>query len=142
MAQNDYIPKFEDTIPYKEPKQVEEPSTTSDFLTALGQGASFGFSDEALAAIKALKEGSKKGLEFSEIKDLYEKKKEIEQAKVKSAEARSPTASLAGGITGAIGGALVTPGLGLAKIGQAATRLGKMAAAAKVGGAYGGLYGL
>lgn len=117
----------------------ESPSTFRDFLTAAGQGMTFGFSDELLAGIKAAASAN----DFSQLKDLYEKYHAVEQEKVKGAEERSPMVSIAGNVAGGIIPGVLTAGLGgAATIGRAATAAGKIGQAAKLGAVGGGVYGL
>lgn len=101
----------------------EEPSTLSDFITAAGQGLTFGGSDELLAAIKSLGSDTK-----------YADQLEIERGRIKAAADRSKIASFAGEIIGGLLPALLTGG------GSAAATLGARAlAAARTGAGMGAL---
>lgn len=81
--------------------------TTADLGRGMTQGLSLGFSDEAIAAAKASME-AKPGSD--EWKKLYKQYHDVEEAKLKASQERSPVASTVGEIGGAILPALVTAG--------------------------------
>lgn len=107
-----------------------EPSTLSDIATGAGQGVTFGFSDEIIAAAKALaKTSASKEKKLNDLFSLYRELQQIEQLKAKEAKERSPFAYTAGELGGAILPALFTGG-GPAVAGRAAATAGGVAEAA------------
>ena len=90
----------------------QDPSLSETFLHKLGQGASFGFSDEIYAALKS---GELSGEEYEKIRDKYRKR-------LKKMEEANPKTALAGDLAGAIGTGILFPwsnatkGASLAKI--------------------------
>ncbi|NDG25715.1 MAG: hypothetical protein EB120_00885 [Proteobacteria bacterium] len=135
------------------PSAPTEPSslqTASDFGSKLLQGATYGFSDEAIAAAKAAY--TKATGEKGDLAELYSKYKKIEEQKLKEAEERSPWASAAGEILGGVLPAAASY-LGTAVTGGAAAPaaaattartagiLSRMASGAKAGAKFGALYG-
>ena len=65
----------------------EEPSTLSDIATGTLQGLSFGWSDEAIAAAKALSAAlTEKDKGLSDYSELYRKYKDIEQKKIEEGQ--------------------------------------------------------
>lgn len=112
------LPTWEDT------KEVEAPSASETFLHKLGQGATFGFSDEIYAALSS---GELSGEEYETIRDKYRKE-------LKKMEEANPNAALAGDLTGGIGMGLLVPW-------GAAGSVGKLATTAGIGAVEGALAG-
>jgi len=111
-------------LPTEEEKQKylsssEEPSTLSDFGTGVAQGATLGFSDEALGALKAAYETATTDKKFKDLPSLYREYQKIEEQKVKEAQERSPYAAIGGEVVGGFLPSLFTfgaaGGLGAAK---------------------------
>lgn len=99
-----------------EPKPVsdftfeEEPSKVMDVLRGGAQGLTFGFSDEALAALKAATEVAGTEKTLKDLPSLYRQYQQLEQEKVKQAKERSPIAFGAAEIAGGLAPALFTGG--------------------------------
>jgi len=107
--------------------------TGTDLARGVGQGLSLGFSDEALAALKAGSDIALGDKTRDDYKELYRKYHELEQQKLKESEERSPYLSTIGEIGGAIAPALLTAGAtapAIAKVGlkQILKEQGKKAA--------------
>lgn len=126
----------------------EEPTTSSDFGLGAAQGATFGFSDEMLAALRASKEVATTEKGLKDLPSLYRQLQQIEQQKVAEARERSPIAFAAGEIGAGIIPALFTGGASAAASGAKAAAAGAKAAtgflpsvfgAAKAGAGYGAL---
>lgn len=94
----------------EELKIAEEPSTAIDVLRGAAQGLTFGFSDEALAALKAATEVSATEKTLKDLPSLYRQYQQLEQEKVKEAKERSPIAFGAAEIAGGLAPALFTGG--------------------------------
>ena len=93
------------------------------------QGATLGFSDEAMGALGAagsLGEVVQADDSIGKLKELYQRYRDIERGKNKAAEDANPKTYLAGNVAGGIGSSFV-PGLG-------ATTLGKTMALGAAGG--------
>ena len=99
-APRSLMQKVSDYIPSRE--------TLSDFGNATKQGVSFGFSDEIAAKIQSMA-----GATPEEKEAIYNEVIAEERAKIAQAEERSPYASMAGEITGAILPAIATGGTSL-----------------------------
>lgn len=97
--------------------------------TGLGQGAAFGFGDEAMALLRSLGE------------ETYDQALADERAKVEAFRAENPGTAL----TAELAGGFLTPGLGIAagalKAGANASRLAKIGRGAGIGAGFGGTYG-
>lgn len=126
----------------------DESSTGADALRGAAQGLTFGFSDEALAALQAAKEVATSEKTLKDLPALYRQFQEIEQQKVAQARESSPYAFTAAEIGGGILPALFTGGATAAASGARAAATGAKAAtgflpsvmgAAKAGAAYGAL---
>ena len=88
----------------------EEPSTGMDVLRGAAQGLTFGFSDEALAALKAATEVAGTEKTLKDLPSLYRQYQQLEQEKIKEAKERSPIAFGAAEIAGGLAPALFTGG--------------------------------
>lgn len=126
----------------------KEPSTAGDIATGAAQGLTFGFSDEALAALQAAKEVAGTEKTLKDLPSLYRQFQEIEQQKIAQARERSPIAYTAGELGGGLLPALFTGGATAAATGAKAAATGAKTAAgflpsvmgaAKAGAAYGAL---
>lgn len=117
----------------------EEPSTLSDFVSAFGQGATLGISDEILGALEAAADVATTDKKLEDLYNLYRQHQKEEEQKYKEARERSPTATL----TGELMGGFAVPGLGSAgAIGKGASIASKIARGAAAGGAIGAATGL
>ena len=75
-----YVPSaVSSPVPVAEEPIMEEPSTASDFLKAAGQGATLGFGDELLAALRAGSEVALGKPEMSDLAELYRKYQKINE---------------------------------------------------------------
>ena len=128
----------------------EEASTLSDLGTGAAQGLTFGFSDEAIAAAKALAEtATSKEKSLKDLPALYRQYQQLEQEKVRKAKEASPYAYFAGELGGGVLPALFTGGGTAAARGAATVAEGAKAASflpsvvrgAKLGAGYGALAG-
>ena len=84
------------------------------------QGATLGFSDEAMGALGAagsLGEVVQADDSIGKLKELYQRYRDIERGKNKAAEDANPKTYLAGNVAGGIGSSFV-PGLGAATLGK------------------------
>lgn len=119
----------------------EKTLESAEDVARLGaQGLTFGFSDEALAAAQAAKEGAASGGDFA---DLYQKYLALEQEKIKMSKERSPVlgtaAEFGGAILPAIGASVASGGAAApAAAGGLARILGRAALTGAVGGAVSG----
>lgn len=119
----------------------EKTLESAEDVARLGaQGATFGFSDEALAAAQAAKEGAATGGDFA---DLYQKYLALEQEKIKMSKERSPilgtAAEFGGAILPAVGASIASGGAAApAAAGGLARILGRAALTGAVGGAISG----
>lgn len=93
------------------------------------QGATFNYSDEAIAGAKALYDKLAEGKDFSE---AYDERLERERAELERAR-KNPKSYMAGMAAGGMATAAV-PGLGWANIGKGASVAGQMGKAALLGG--------
>lgn len=116
-------PKYEDTTPVAEPKYEDTsphnapPSELESGVRGAVQGATLGFSDEAVGAAEALWNVAKGNPKtFGE---LYRTYRDESRTNNKAAEEANPKSYMAGNIAGGIGSMLV-PGLGGANIGKMA----------------------
>ena len=134
----------------EELSSLEEPSTLSDLGTGAAQGLTFGFSDEVIAAAKALAEtATSKEKSLKDLPALYRQYQQLEQEKVRKAKEASPYAYFAGELGGGVLPALFTGGGTAAARGAAAVAEGAKAASflpsvfrgAKLGAGYGALAG-
>lgn len=116
----------------------EKSLETAEDVTRLGaQGATFGLSDEALAATQAVKEGEQSGGEFA---DLYQKYLALQQEEIKKSKERSPilgtVAEFGGALVPAIGATVLSGGLAAPAAGAGlANILGRAAITGAAGGA-------
>jgi|688.fasta_scaffold00313_48 hypothetical protein len=140
-----YVPSaVSSPVPVAEEPIMEEPSTASDFLKAAGQGATLGFGDELLAALRAGSEVALGKPEMSDLAELYRKYQKINEEAYKQAQERSPMATLAGEISGGFlipGGAAIRGAKALgatSKLGQAALSGALIGGVAGVGQEKGG----
>lgn len=110
------------------------------FVRGAGDGASFGFQDEILAgldaAIQPLIPIPENGSTAETWRQRYDENVASQRELLKAGSDQHPVASIAGGLVGGIGPALVTGGVTAAP--TLAANIGRGAAA---GAAYGGLYG-
>lgn len=136
-----YIPKYEDMVPLEEkpssqvsaePMPTETPSQLEAAARGIAQGATMGFSEEAIGAAQALA-GKISG--EGDLGELYRKYRDIQRAKEKAAQEAFPKTYGASQIGGAVGTALI-PGLGATKLGAliSPTTLRGAAAAGAVAG--------
>jgi hypothetical protein len=127
----------------------EEPSTLSDLGTGAAQGLTFGFSDEALAALRAAHNVATTEKTIKDLPSLYRQLQQLEQEKVRKAKEASPYAYFAGELGGGVLPALFTGGGTAAARGATAVAEGAKAASflpsvvrgAKLGAGYGALAG-
>jgi hypothetical protein len=127
----------------------EEPSTLSDLGTGAAQGLTFGFSDEALAALRAAHSVATTEKTIKDLPSLYRQFQQIEQEKIRKAKEASPYAYFAGELGGGVLPALFTGGGTAAARGAATVAEGAKAASflpsvvrgAKLGAGYGALAG-
>lgn len=102
----------------KKPVVEEKPeiSQLESGAYGLAQGASMGYSDEALAALKAAGE-TFSDFDVSKLPERYRQKRDIERKNIELARQANPKTFMGTEIAGSIGTALV-PGLGAAKLGK------------------------
>ena len=133
-------PSKEDVQKFLPPEiPQEEPSTLSDFGSALAEGATLGFRDELLGAMEAAGDVALKDKKLEDLYKLYRQHQKEEEQKYKEVQERSPTASL----IGELAGGFAVPGLGAAgAIGKGASILSKIGRGAAAGGAIGAATGL
>lgn len=86
-------------------------SKTESFGQGALQGATAGFSDELGGAEGALMEKIAGNPDKKSLKELYQEYRDLQRQRNKKAEEAHPVASLAGNVTGAVGSALLAPGL-------------------------------
>jgi len=138
--ENEKVPTWEESSPVKSAAYLEEPSKsnvlqniasgTSDLLVSAGQGLTFGFGDELLAAVNALAEGDPS--KYREFQQKYQK--EYEQL-----QERSPLLSTLGEIAGGI---VVPGGLAAKGLAKGATLGQKLRQAVAAGAATGAISGV
>ena len=87
----------------------ETPSTLSDFLVSAGQGATFGFGDELLAALQTAGKTISGKTDLENMYNTYRQLQQQHQEEYNKLKERSPTASLIGELAGgfAIPGGLI-----------------------------------
>jgi hypothetical protein len=119
----------------------EEPTTLSDLGLGAAQGATFGFSDEVLAALQAAKEVVTTEKTLKDLPSLYRQLQQVEQQKIAEARERSPIAFTTGEIGAGILPALFTGGATAVASGAKAAPgfLRSAFGAAKAGAGYGAL---
>lgn len=108
--------------------ETAEPSTFGDVLSGAAQGATFGFSDEMMAALEAAKQVATTEKTLKDLPGLYRQLQESKQKEIAEARERSPGAFMAGELGGAILPSLLT--LGAA---APATAAAELSTAAKIG---------
>lgn len=122
LTQNDEIDDWEDM-------PVDKVGGIEAGFHGIGQGLTFGFSDEILAGVTT-------GFGLF---DDYEKVRDEYRQRVNQAKADSPAAFTVGELGGGVASAFI-PGIGaIGNVGKAATIGGKIAAGAKAGAVAGGL---
>lgn len=140
------LPSFEDFIP-DEPAMdlasipAQNKLSLSDIGAMVGQGATFGFGDEILGALKAGKEIATSDKELSDFTDLYREYQKQEEAKYAALKEENPYLSMGAELAG---GFLIPGGLlakGGAKALEGASFGKKLLEAAKMGAKVGGLAG-
>lgn len=117
---------------------VEEPETSfrqnvKDVGMSIGQGATLGFGDELLAAIKAAEEVATDEPEISDFAKLYREYQKQNEAAYEEAKARSPGLTFAGELGGGLIPAALTMG---------ASEVPTLGRAMMSGAKFGGLAGL
>lgn len=125
-------PTEEERAKFQTAASEVEPSTLSDVGLGAAQGLTLGFSDEAIAAAKALAEtAASKEKSVKDLPALYRQFQQLEQQKVKEARERSPWAFGAGELAGAVPLSILTGGLGAVAEGATAAR--ELSTAARIG---------
>lgn len=131
-SKSKFAPPTPEELVALQQEDIKEPSQLKAAGLGALQGATFGFSDEAMAALKAMQEQIKTkvspveqlkshaaGKSPEELKELYQKYRELERQKYKAAEEAFPgtygTSELAGGIATSL-----IPGLGAGNVAKAA----------------------
>lgn len=113
--------------------EAMQPSGTESTVRGAVQGLSYGLADEATGGLQAVGDLFDSGNDFTDLPELYKKRRDESRAAYDAAQAANPSAYMAGNIGGAVATSFI-PGLGVLNAAKGATLAGRVGLSAAQGG--------